>query len=95
MTAPAAPAESLALPARRKPYRVTELAELWDLDASTVYRMIYSGRLRAERHGPRGGALRIPVDAVAEYVRQVTTSSSGLSLALRAGAGASLVPEVV
>ena len=28
---------------RRKPYRVAELAELWDVDKSTVYRMIYSG----------------------------------------------------
>ena len=30
---------------RRKPYRAAELAELWDLDVSTVYRMIYTGRL--------------------------------------------------
>jgi len=93
MTVVAAPAESPVGRARRKPYRVTELAELWDLDTSTIYRMIYSGRLRAERHGPRGGALRIPVDAVAEYVRQVTTSSSGLGLAF--GADAGFVSEVV
>jgi len=53
---------------RRKPYRVAELAELWDIDQSTIYRMIYAGRLRAERHGPRGGAIRIPVDAAAEYI---------------------------
>lgn len=56
---------------RRKPYRVAELAELWDLDVSTIYRMIYSGRLRAERHGPRGGAVRVPVAAVAEYLRHI------------------------
>jgi excisionase family DNA binding protein len=60
---------------RRKPYRVAELAELWDLDASTVYRMIYSGRLHAERHGPRGGALRVPVAAVAEYLRHVAAQA--------------------
>lgn len=59
------------LTARRKPYRVSELAELWDLDQSTVYRMIYSGRLDAERHGPRGGAIRVPVEAVAKYQREV------------------------
>ena len=93
MTAAAAPAESLAAPARRKPYRVTELAELWDIDTSTIYRMIYTGRLRAERHGPRGGALRIPVEAVAEYVRRASTSSSDLGLAF--GAAASAVSEVV
>ena len=60
---------------RRKPYRAAELAELWDVDVSTVYRMIYSGRLRAERHGPRGGAVRVPVAAVAEYLRQVTAGA--------------------
>ena len=60
---------------RRKPYRVAELAELWDLDVSTVYRMIYSGRLHAERHGPRGGAVRVPVAAVAEYLRHVTAEA--------------------
>ena len=58
---------------RRKPYRV---AELWDLDVSTVYRMIYSGRLHAERHGPRGGAVRVPVAAVAEYLRHVTAEAA-------------------
>ena len=56
---------------RRKPYRVAELAELWDLDVSTVYRMIYSRRLKAERYGPRKGAIRVSVAAVAEYLRGV------------------------
>ncbi len=66
-TAPAASA-----PARRRLYRVAELADMWELDRSTVYRMIYAGRLRAERHGPRGRAIRIPADAVAEYLKTVT-----------------------
>ena len=35
---------------RRRPYRVAELAERWDIDVSTVYRMIYAGVLHAERH---------------------------------------------
>ena len=60
---------------RRKPYRVAELAELWDLDVSTVYRMIYSGRCAPERHGPRGGAVRVPVAAVAEYLRHVAAEA--------------------
>ena len=59
---------------RRTPYRVAELAALWDLDQSTIYRMIYAGRLRAERHGLRGGAIRIPVDAVAEYLTTITAA---------------------
>jgi excisionase family DNA binding protein len=65
MSAAAAP---VSADVRRKPYRVAELAEELDLDKSTVYRMIYAGRLRAERHGLRGRAIRIPVAAVAEYL---------------------------
>ena len=60
MPAPASP--------RRKPYRVAELAEMWDIDQSTIYRMIYAGRLRAERHGPRGGAIRVTAEAAAAYL---------------------------
>jgi len=52
---------------RRRPYRVPELAAELDVDKSTVYRMISAGRIRAERHGPRRGAIRVPADAVAEY----------------------------
>lgn len=55
-------------PARREPYLVAELAEMWRVDPSTVYRMIYAGRLRAERHGPRRKAIRVTPDAVAEYL---------------------------
>jgi excisionase family DNA binding protein len=58
---------------RRKPYRVAELAEMWDLDRSTVYRMIYAGRLRAERHGPRGKAIRVTAEAAAAYLQAVTS----------------------
>lgn len=57
-------------PTRRK-YRVGELAALWDLDVSTVYRMIYAGRLDAERHGPKGKAIRITAAAVAKYEASV------------------------
>ena len=60
---------------RREPYLVAELAALWRVDKSTVYRMIYSGRLRAERHGPRGGAVRVPAAAVAEYLRHVAATA--------------------
>lgn len=49
-------------------YRVPELAEQWNIHRSTVYRMIYSGRLRAERHGERGKSIRITASAVAEYL---------------------------
>jgi excisionase family DNA binding protein len=56
---------------RREPYLVAELAVMWRVAPSTVYRLIYSRRLRAERHGPRGGAIRVPPDAVAEYLASI------------------------
>ena len=49
-------------------YRVPELAAQWNVNKSTVYRMIYSGRLRAERHGEHGKAIRITASAIAEYL---------------------------
>lgn len=58
--------------ARQEPYLVAELAEMWRVDPSTVYRMIYARRLRAERHGPHGKAIRITPDAVAEYLASVS-----------------------
>ena len=70
---------------RRRPYRVAELAERWDIDVSTVYRMIYPGVLHAERHSPRGGALRVPVDAVAKYERAATVPAAGCPAPAAAG----------
>ena len=72
-------AATAALPGdggRSKPYRVAELATLWDVDPSTVYKMISSGILRVTRHGPRRGAIRVPVDAVAEYERSATSGEA-------------------
>jgi excisionase family DNA binding protein len=61
--------------AKREPYLVAELAAMWRVDPSTVYRLIYSRRLRAERHGPRGGAIRVPADAVAEYLASIVPAA--------------------
>jgi len=49
-------------------YRVAEVAALLNVDPSTVYRMIYARRLRAERHGEHGGAIRITSAAISEYL---------------------------
>ena len=62
---------SPAADVRLEPYLVAELARMWRVDKSTVYRLIYARRLRAERHGPRGGAIRVPVAAVDEYLATV------------------------
>lgn len=61
---------------RSRPYRVAELAVLFDVDRSTVYRMIYSGLLDCERHGPRRGAIRVPVSAVARYLRSASAEAA-------------------
>lgn len=53
---------------RREPYLVGELAVMWRVAPSTVYRMIYAGRLAAERHGPHGKSIRVPAAAVDEYL---------------------------
>lgn len=58
--------------ARTKPYRVAEVAELFDVDTSTVYRLISAGQLKALRIGSGRGALRIPVKSLAEYEASVS-----------------------
>lgn len=55
-------------PASTRRYYVAEVAELLRVDTSTVYRMIYAGVLTAERHGPRGKAIRVTASAVDEYL---------------------------
>lgn len=60
---------------RREPYLVAELAALWRVDKSTVYRMIYAGRLRADRHGPRGKAIRVTPEAVSAYLASVASEA--------------------
>lgn len=60
---------------RTEPYLVRELALMWRVDKSTVYRMIYNGLLDCERHGPRRGAVRVPVAAVVKYLSGVTAEA--------------------
>lgn len=49
-------------------YRVKAVAEALDVSAATVYRAVASGALRATRLGTGRGAVRIPGDALREYV---------------------------
>lgn len=60
------PADSCT-PARTKPYRVSEAAEILDIHPVTLYREVRSGACRAQRAGRGRGTIRIPVDALAEY----------------------------
>ena len=52
---------------RTKPYRVAELAALYDVDETTVYRAIKSGQLKAYRIGRGRGTIRIPVASVTQF----------------------------
>ena len=53
---------------RTRLYRVKKLAEALDVSAATIYRAVESGALRAVRLGTGKGAVRIPGDAVEEYL---------------------------
>lgn len=50
-------------------FRVKAVAEMLDVSVATIYRAIESGTLRALKVGTGRGALRIPDDAVADYVK--------------------------
>lgn len=49
-------------------YRVKAVAESLDVSAATIYRAVESGALRAVRIGTGKGAIRIPAQAVDEYI---------------------------
>jgi excisionase family DNA binding protein len=49
--------------------RVRAVAEMLDVSVATIYRAIESGALPALKVGSGKGALRVPVEAVGQYVR--------------------------
>jgi len=51
----------------RRTYSVAELAEMYGVHPSTIYREIDAGHLKAMRIGAKGGVVRVPVWAVEEY----------------------------
>lgn len=58
-----------AAPEVRKPYRVAEIAAIFDVHPATVYRDIEAGRLKAHRVGSGSkGALRILPEAFDAYI---------------------------
>jgi excisionase family DNA binding protein len=59
-----------------KPYKVALVAELLDIDESTVYREIKAGRLRALRIGAGRGTYRIPRDAFDAYVKELAAAAA-------------------
>lgn len=53
---------------RTRLYRVKAVAESLDVSVATIYRAVESGALRAVRLGKGKGAVRIPGDAIEEYL---------------------------
>lgn len=49
-------------------YRVKAVAESLDVSVATIYRAIETGALRAVRVGTSAGAVRIPGQAITEYM---------------------------
>ena len=54
-----------------------DLAELWQVDDSTIYRLIQSGALASVRMGKN---VRVTVEAAQEYIRTHTTPTPDVVL---------------
>jgi excisionase family DNA binding protein len=53
---------------RTQIYRVKVVANTLDVSVATIYRAVESGALRAHRLGTGKGAVRIPGDALLDYI---------------------------
>jgi excisionase family DNA binding protein len=53
---------------RTRLYRVRTVAEGFDVSVATIYRAVESGALRAIRLGTGKGAVRIPGEAIEDYL---------------------------
>ncbi|MEZ0108593.1 excisionase family DNA binding protein [Catenulispora sp. EB89] len=51
----------------RRVLSVGEVAEMYGLNRATVYRAIDAGKLTAYRFGTKGGAIRVPITALADF----------------------------
>lgn len=58
-----------------KPFRVAQVAEMFDVDPTTIYRDIKAGRLGAYRIGKGRGTVRIPATALAAYKAVLTAAA--------------------
>ncbi|MEY9887667.1 excisionase family DNA binding protein [Catenulispora sp. MAP5-51] len=55
------------IPAGRRALSVAEVADMYGLHPSTVYREIEAGKLMAFGFGATGGAIRVPISALAAF----------------------------
>lgn len=64
-------AAAVSEPARVEPYRVPEAAKIVGVHQATLYREVRAGNCRAFRIGTGKGAIRIPPEALAEYLKRI------------------------
>ena len=69
-------------------YRVKSVAESLDVSVATIYRAVETGALRAVRVGTGKGAVRIPGQALADYMAACERAAATAPGAARAGAHA-------
>jgi excisionase family DNA binding protein len=67
---------------RSKPFRVKEVADVLDVDLSTVYVAIRTGQLASYRVGAGRGTIRIPRSALKTYAdeRGIPVAELGVEL---------------
>jgi excisionase family DNA binding protein len=65
---------------RTQIYRVKTVAEAFDVSVATIYRAVESGALRAQRLGTGRGAVRIPGDALLDYISDCERAAPRASL---------------
>ncbi|MFD7653978.1 helix-turn-helix transcriptional regulator [Actinosynnema sp. NPDC059797] len=63
-------------------FRVKAVADLLDVSPATIYRAIESGALRSLKFGSGKGALRIPEDAIADYVKACEQSAPATQMSV-------------
>lgn len=69
----AMPVSGAASPVKRF-FRVAEVAARFDVDETTVYRMVKAGRLGAVRIGRGRGTVRIPVESLTAYEASIAAA---------------------
>lgn len=56
---------------------VKAASERLGVSQALIYALIAARKIRHERHGMRRGAIRIPLDALAEYQQRCTVPTEG------------------
>lgn len=56
-------------------FRVAEVAARFEVDKTTVYRLVKAGRLEAIRVGKGRGVVRVPAESLARYEASIAAAA--------------------